>query len=461
MMLVAFAFFFALGSCSKENNVLSPSPGKTGNDSIISKPLPATGKEYILTPDADGRLVVDNSKGQYKPGDILSLKGNFSAVIISNLSGSSGKPIIVRNAPGTVTKIGNPGWNGGAWSTAFGFINCHYLKIGGAKSKSDLVIDGSTQPAREAYFNLTLSSHSDNVEISYLTIKNGGTGIWAKTDPVKNDQSTYYPNSTMENLLIHDVEISGTNNEAMYIGHTALYWNLTANVPYYGSPAGFTPGQNYVQPIKWHNVKIYNNTILSGGADGIQTSAIDQLEISGNIVTNWGGQHNPAHNGGILIGGRTTNTNIYDNYVHDGWGELIQFYGSGENGATHIIRNNLLTNNQGDAVSMRGTNNAIVQILNNTIANVGGVCLRINGYQGMTSPQVVKANAFIQPKPIGSSITFNAYVYTENGGTYTEPASTSADANTRIPSLADAGVDVNNYYQPKSNSAIQGSGYRK
>lgn len=461
MMLLAFAFFLALASCTKEKALLTPSHGSGSDTALATTPVTATGKEYVLTPDADGRLVLDNSKGTYKAGDILSLKGKFTAVIISNLSGTAAKPITVRNAPGAATTIGDAAWNGGAWSTAFGFINCHYLKIGGAKSKSDLVISGSTQAAREAYFNLTLSSHSDNIEISYLTIKNGGTGIWAKTDPVKNDQSTYYPNSTMENLLIHDVEISGTNNEAMYIGHTALYWNLTANVPYYGDPSGFTAGQTYVQPIKWHNVKIYNNTVLSGGADGIQTSAIDLLEVSGNTVTNWGGQHNPAHNGGILIGGRTTNTNVHDNYVHDGWGELIQFYGSGENGATHIIKNNLLANNQGDGVSMRGTDNAVVQILNNTIANPGGVCLRINGYQGMTKPQIVQANAFIQPKPINGAVSFNAYVYTENGGTYTEPAATAANANTRIATLAAAGVNTSNYYQPAANSALGTSGYRK
>ncbi|RFS19555.1 right-handed parallel beta-helix repeat-containing protein [Chitinophaga silvatica] len=459
MMLLAFAFFFALGSCSKEKNTLEiPTHGQT-DTTTAGKPVPSTGKEYTFVPDANGRLLLDDSKGQYKGGDILNLKGTFTTVVITNLKGSAGNPIIVRNAPGTVVKIGVPSWNGGSWSTAFSFVNCHYIKVGGSKSKSDILIDGSTQPSREAYFNLTLSSHSDNFEISNITIRNGGTGIWAKTEPLKDDPSTHYPNSTMENLLIHDVEISETYNEAMYIGHTALYWNLTANAPYYGDPSGFTPGQNYVQPIKWRNVKIFNNRVLSGGKDGIQTSAIDQLEIAGNEVTQWGGQHNSGHNGGILIGGRTTNTNVHDNYVHNGWGELIQFYGTGENGATHIIKNNLLRDNEGDGVSLRGTNNAVIQIQNNTIANVGGVCLRINGYQGMKAPQQVKSNAFIQPKPIGTTVSFNAYVYTENGGVYVE--GTGAEANTRIPTVAEAGVDTNNFYQPKVGSAILSSGYRK
>ncbi|MFY0255797.1 right-handed parallel beta-helix repeat-containing protein [Chitinophaga sp. 30R24] len=456
MLLLVLVFVFTLGGCAKTE---SAKPVETTPDKPATGTAPIAGKEYVLVPDADGRLVIDGSKTSYKGGDVLSLKGTFSAVIFSNLNGTAGSPIIVRNASGTVTKIGNPIWNGGAWSTALGFANCHYIKVGADKNKSDFILDGSTQAAREAYFDITLSNHSDNFEISNITIRNGGTGIWAKTDPVKGDKNTQYPNSQMEGLLIHDVDISGTNNEAMYIGHTALYWNLTANVPYYGDPSGFTAGQEYVQPIKWHHVKIYNNSVSNGGADGIQTAAIDQLEIYKNTVTSWGGQHNSAHNGGILIGGRTTNTNVHDNYVHDGWGELVQFYGSGENGATHIIYNNLLRDNQSDGVSLRGTDNAVVQITNNTIARVGGVCLRINGYQGMAAPQVVKSNAFIQPRLSGGSITYNSYVYTENGGTYTE--GTGADGNTRIASVDVAGIDVNNYYQPKSGSALQSTGYRQ
>ena len=453
---LAMAFIFTTQSCNKAQlDALKP-PVVTKPDSTANKP-PIKGTEYILVPDKDGRLVLDGSK--YKGGDVLRLKGTFTAVMISNLKGAAGSPIIVTNISGTPTKIGNPTWSGGSWSTAINFANCHYVKAGGEKSKSDFVIEGTTLSGKEAYFNFTLSNHTDNFEISNVTIRNGGTGIWAKTDPVKGDLTTQYPNSYMDNLLIHDVSISGTNNEAFYIGHTALYWNLTANAPYYGDPSGFTKGQQYVQPIKWRNVKIYNNDVSNGGADGIQTAAIDGLEVYNNTVTSWGGQHNSGHNGGILIGGRTTNTNVHDNYVHDGWGELIQFYGSGENGATHIIHNNLLRDNQGDGVSLRGTANAVVQITNNTIARVGGVSLRINGYLGMTLPQIVKANAIIQPRLSGGTITLNAYIYTENGGTATE--GTGADINAKFPSIDAAGVDINNFYQPKSGSPLANAGYRK
>ncbi|MET3878204.1 right-handed parallel beta-helix repeat-containing protein [Chitinophaga sp. OAE865] len=450
---VALALVITTESCNKDQiSQLVPENNPT---ETAAKP-PVGAKQYTLVPDKDGRLVVDGSI--YKAGEILNLKGTFSAVVFNNLKGASGSPIIVKNASGTVVKIGNPSWSGGSWATAISFVNCHYVKAGGEKSKSEFVIEGSTQAGREAYFDFTLSQHTDNFEIANVTIHNGGTGIWAKTDPIKGDLTTQYPNSYMDNLLIHDVAISGTNNEAFYIGHTALYWNLTANAPYYGDPSGFVSGQQYVQPIKWRNVKIYNNSVANGGADGIQTAAIDKLEIYGNTVTSWGGQHNSGHNGGILIGGRTTNTNVHDNYVHDGWGELIQFYGSGENGATHIIHNNLLRDNQGDGVSLRGTDKAVVQITNNTIARTGGVSLRINGYFGMTAAQIVKDNAFIQPRVSGGTIALNAYIYTENGASVTE--GTGAEANSKFATVADAGVDTNNFYQPKSGSALLTTGYR-
>ncbi|MEC5144370.1 right-handed parallel beta-helix repeat-containing protein [Chitinophaga sp. 212800010-3] len=458
MFLFVLALAFSLGSCTKDaRKEPKPAPGGTPTDPTVTNVI--KGKEYILVPDANGRLVIDNSNGLYKPGDVLSLKGNFTAVVISNLNGTASAPIIVRNATGTVTNIGNPNWSGGSWATALGFTSCRYVKVGGQTSKNDFLINGSTQTGKEAYFNLGLASHSDNFEISNLTIRNGGTGIWAKTVPLAGDPTTVYPNSYMENLIIHDVSISGTNNEGFYIGHTAIYWNLTTNAPYYGTPAGFTAGQQYVQPIKWRNVKIYNSDVSNIGTTGIQTAAIDGLEIYGNSVTNWGLQHNSGHNGGIMIGGRTTNSNVHDNYVHDGWGELIQFYASGENGGTHIIRNNLLRDNQLDGISLRGTNNAVVQVLNNTVARAGGVSLRVNGYFGMTAPIIANANAFIEPRvATGGTVTLNSYIYTENGGVVTE--GTGALANTKFPTVAAAGVNTTNFYQPISGSALANTGYR-
>lgn len=415
-------------------------------------------KEHTLTADKNGRLIIDNKNNTYRPGDILQLKGNFKSVLISNMSGTAAKPIVIRNYRNTPLTVGEPDWNGGSWSAAFELNNCHYIRLGSMSDRNQFIINGSVQPAREAYRALQIGNKTDNIEVCFLIIKNGGNGIVAKTDPVKGDPSTAYPRSTIRNLSIHDLTITDTKNEAMYIGHTATYWDHTLNQPFYQSPSRFAAGHDYVQPIKWENVRIYNNLVRNSGLDGIQTAAIDGLEIHNNEVTNWGTQHNAAHNGGILIGGRTTNTNTRDNYVHDGWGEFCQFYGSGENSATHIISNNLFINNQSDGISMRGTENAIVKITNNTISGTKGNSLRINGYTGMKGKQIVSGNVFISPNG-GVNIGSRNYVYVEVGGDAVE--GTGEEENKKFPSVTAARVNTQDYYKPVEGSTVNKAGYRK
>ncbi|RQO75558.1 hypothetical protein DBR43_09475 [Pedobacter sp. KBW06] len=426
------------------------------------KPEPPSQKERIFTfiPDKQGQLTIYDKEGFYKGGDILILKGTFTSVYISNLNGSATRPIVIKNAKGTVTTIGNSSWDGVDLSFGFHLVESHYIVLGGERSKSEFVLNGSKSANRHAYNNLVLSDHTDHIEIKNMIISNGGTGILAKTDPKKGDPSTHHPNSKLEELSIHDVMIDRTKNEAMYIGHTATYWNLTSGEPFYLDPSKFIPGKEYVQPIKWEKVKIYNNKVQNSGYDGIQTAAIDQLEVYNNTVINWATAHNSVHNGAILIGGRTTNTNTHDNVVHHGWGEMLQFYGSGENGAKHVIHNNLFNSNQSyDGISLNGIQNAAVEISNNTVALITGVAIRINGYLGMKAPIVIRRNALIQPRLNGLPIVLNAYIYIENDGIVIEGS--GKDVNVKVPVLEQAKVDVNNFFQPLNGSILGESGYRK
>ncbi len=458
---IAVSASILAASCSK-NDLADPISSATGADST-SGPQTETGavsgRTYTLTANKDGYLSINNSNGYYKPGDQIFLKGTFKAIYIDNMSGTASLPIYIKNPDGAVTTIGNPNWNGGAYAEAVRFSNCHHVKFGAVTNKSQFLIKGSTQSGRQAYFNIILTKKTDNFELRNIRMTGGGTGVWAKTDPVKGDASTWYPNAVMKNLVIRGMEISGTNNEAMYIGHTATYWDLTSGLSYYGSPSGFTSGHQYVQPIKWSGVKIYDNYVHDGGADGIQTAAIDQLEVFRNEVKNWALQHNSSHNGGILIGGRVTNSNVHDNYVHDGWGELLQFYGSGSG---HIIRNNLFRDNQGghDGISLRGTEQATITISYNTVARTGGNSIRLNGYNGqMKAAQIINANVLIQPRMGGGPLYDNAYIYTEGGATY--KAGTGTLVNKKYSTVTLALVSVTNFYQPLSGSTIGTAGYHR
>jgi hypothetical protein len=77
----------------------------------------------------------------------------------------------------------------------------------------------------------------------------------------------------------------------------------------------------------------------------------------------------------------------------------------------------------------------------------------------MTSQQIAKGNALIQPRMGGAPLYPNAYIYTEGGATVTE--GTGAEANTKFSTVEAADVDTSNFYQPRLNSAVSASGYRK
>jgi len=69
----------------------------------------------------------------------------------------------------------------------------------------------SLTATRTAYFNLANVALSDNFEVSYITIQDGGTGLYAKTEPVPGDANTYDPvggpYTYLNNFKFHDVNI--------------------------------------------------------------------------------------------------------------------------------------------------------------------------------------------------------------------------------------------------------------
>lgn len=440
--------------------------------------FPHSGNVFTLVPDSQNRLLIDNSNNFYQPGDTIQLRGTFYSVGVNNLSGNSSTPITITNYPGEVTSIGEVTWNGGAYSQAMPITNSHYLLISG-EDKSKLIFDGSTQSAKTAYNIFYASQHTDNLEVANFTLRNGGTGFTVKTNPDASDATSYDNDNQLYNYSFHDFEIYGTLQEGLYIGHTATYWDLTANAPFYGiigdTSTGWNSSHTYVRPNKLNHVKIFNGLIHDTGYDGIQTAAIDDLEVYQNEVYNYGTGEHSGDVSGICDGGRNTNTNFHDNIVHDGHGEFMYVFGSGGNGtSTHIIYNNLFYNNSvgnltptPDGVSIRGTDQLQVQVNNNTIATTAGQAIRINSYYetGTKPPQLINANALMAPKQgnganaPGTIFDPQSYYYTENGGTYT--LGTAGNVNTKFTTVAAANVDTSNYYQPNVGSPINASGYRR
>lgn len=411
---------------------------------------------YVFTPDSRGRLDIElDTTSQIKPGSTIFLKGRFLSIRFIGLKGTAQEPIRITNYPGQTLIAGDPNWSKGAYSNAVQLLECQHIILGGENSKSDFITEGSIQPkVRASYFGVTLRPFTDNVEVRNMTIKNGGIGISAKTDPVKDDPKTWYPNTVLENLSIHDVEIYGAVGEAMYLGHTSLWWGWDENGRGYNAGAKPTnPAHTYVIPIRWKHVKIYNNYVHHLGYDGIQASAMDQLEIYDNEVANFGLEKIKGQCMGIVVGGRTTNTNTHDNYAHDGYGELIQFHGADEGNATHAIHNNLLVNSQESGIGIYGaTDAATILITNNTVVGCQSFAVQANGKYYETKVELFN-NVFMSCYQ--KDLSLQQYIRVMNG------AEVKDTDNKQFDTATNAIVDPKNFYQPLPGSSIGDAGYKR
>lgn len=419
------------------------------------EPIPEH-QTFIITPDADGRAFIANdSLSPYLPGDTIYLKGVFTHVRIKELSGSEEKPIIVTNFPGETLIISNPTWNGGGYAQGMQVLGCRHLILGGESGASEFMIEGSTQASRGSFFCLNIREYSDNIEVRNMTILNGGMGIMAKTDPVLGSPESWHPNTTLNNLSIHDVYISGVSEEAMYIGHTAKRWGWDeSGKGYNATNMEENPAHTYVEPIMWNQVAIYNNRIEDPELDGIQCSAIHGLHVYNNVVKNWGLKNNLYHSLGISVGGRATESNVHDNLLLGGTGESIQFFG--EKNSSHKIHNNLIVGTQSSAIAIYDGGSP--EITNNTIASIGGYAIKVNA-RSEQSPETVNAyhNVFIETLQLNREPWIrDFYIRRENGGLIEDRD------NIKYETLQEADVDPDNYYQPNPTDTVIGkAGYRR
>jgi hypothetical protein len=401
-------------------------------------------KKYDLKPDAQGYLII---RGTYKPGDTIQLNGYFKAVAVYDLSGAAGKPITITNVPGQTLIIGDSAWSGGAWPHGLAIRNSRYLHIYGTTrhnfkliGSNSIAKDGNGYPVKAAYFNLIIGELSDNVTAHDITIRHGGTGVWAKTEVSASNPNTWFPRRYLDNFEFYNFDIYNTTNEAFYIGHTATRWNIKTNQPMYTAT---TDTVTYKQPVKLRNVKVRHNYIHDVATDGIQTAAIDSLLIHDNIISNWATAKDWNHNGGILIGGRVNNFAVHDNRVLNGWGEFMQIYADA---GPAIVRNNLFVNNKLSGIGLRGGPGLVVQFLNNTIIQSGESAFRINGASGGTGKNIIKKNIIAQPGT-------GRYYYLENGGAMSD------EDNKTFATLAEAKLNPLLYYQPLVTSSAIGYGY--
>lgn len=422
------------------------------------------GRRFIFTPDAQGfRVINDVSGTTYLPGDTIFLNGHFRGIELRGLRGAKNNRIVVTNAPGTIATLGDSTWPGGAWAHGPAFRNCQWVEVTGSSmdsfrvigSKSDVIIGGA--PAKNAYNSMVISELSYGFAVHKIIVKYGGTGIFCKTDVSISNSATWEPNTRLTDFDFYDLHVIGTYNEAMYIGHTASYWNINNNTPLYPGPSDPTPDPAiYKRPLKLINVNIHDIFIDSIGNDALQTAAIDSLHVYNMHITRYALKHQFDHNGGMLIGGRVKELYVHDNWIHDGWGEYIQVYAEG--GGRADIENNLMYRNSLDGISMRGSNNLIVNLKRNTIAYTGGNAIRINGYTGQTGFNIIEQNIIAEPAKNSGEVLPQSYIYLENGGKALE-SSTPPQDNKKYQTGAEVNWNEGNFFKPNTGSTAIGYGY--
>ncbi len=246
-----------------------------------------------------------------KPGDTLLFEnGNRDFFIIKNFHGSPEKPIIITNSGGVVT-IDTDHYFG------ISIQNCRYIKItgtGALDSEYGFMIERVDKGS-----GMGIGYLSSDFEIDHFSIKNCFTaGIYAKTDPGCTFTSVR-DSFVQYNTIIHDNYIENAGLEGMYIGSSK----------YSGQTISCNGKDTLLLPHVLEGVRIYNNTIISSGWDGIQvSSASKDCKIFNNIILYDSQFETSSQMSGILIGGGTK-CDCFNNYIANGKGEGIEIHGLG------------------------------------------------------------------------------------------------------------------------------------
>jgi hypothetical protein len=333
----------------------------TDNLNIVVKSASTSTTSHTLQFDSKGDAYFPNGTGLgWKPGDTVYIPaGNYNLIDLGNIKGTAAQPIVIRNKGGLVTlqqiRLNN---------------KIEYFKILGNGAPGITYGIKINNTKEQIAFAASMVS---DMEVGYIEVSKGATGIVVKKNPVAGDPSTQYPNYVIRNIKIHHTYVHDIVGEGMYIGSTV--------------PSGTADGI----PIRLENVQIYNNTVERTGWDGIQMSTtVGVNSIHDNIVRNFGTANFSSQQSGIGLGGAATG-DIYNNTISNGTGWGINAMGYG-----------------------------VIRIYNNTVENVGANGIdkgnesiyaddRVTGPETFPKQQMIITNNIIKnPQPDGA-IRVGAY----------------------------------------------------
>lgn len=281
----------------------------------ISADLNAQSNCYVIVPLSQN--VIDGSA--IPPGSIICVEaGNRDYLLIRNMTGNLGSPIIIKNFNGAVV-----------------IQTTHYYGIK-LSNCSNVVLSGSGVAGIHYGFNITGVSNgvgitiddlSTHTEVNHVKISNTKfSGIIAKTDPSCTNFSATREKFTMYDLKINNCYLHDIGDEGFYIGSSKYTGQYLPSC------------DTTVLPHLIEGVYIHDNIIERTGWDGLQVSSSSKnCFVHNNRISFDSQRETQDQMSGIIIGGGSQ-CDCYNNIVLDGKGDGIDYFGSGN----QKIYNNLI-----------------------------------------------------------------------------------------------------------------------
>jgi hypothetical protein len=401
------------------------------------------------------------------PGDeVLLMAGNYHQILIRDIHGLPGEPVIFRNEGGRVI-IRNEAHYG------ISVRNCSYFDFAG-NGDSDFQY-GICIKKVERGAGISFEKLSTNFSISFFEISNTKlSAIIAKSDPNCTFESLR-ENFTMKDVIIHSNYIHDVESEALYVGHT--YYN--------GTVLNCNDADTLVLPHVIEGVYVYNNIISRTGRNAIQiSSAYADCSIYDNIISYDSQLETYNQMGGIIIGGGSV-CDCYNNHIANGKGSGIEVFGRGN----FLIFNNLIENpgrthkpdtlhsffpKHGIFIKDVSTDpGATIGVFHNTIiypksdgilftnTSLAGSYIQNNIIVGPGSFEQIGTNAFIHNKNVDLVISNNLLLNSAGEGCFSDHF--ESDYSLRQTSKAiDKGTDLSSFgitFDMKYLARPMGNGY--
>lgn len=369
---------------------------ESGNESGLSNVIQMT-TDGALTANAcdftlaSGTRDLDGTQTSIPAGSIICLEsGSRGQIQMSNLTGTPSQPITVVNFGGLVD-VYNSSTNSGTAFRLFGSSHIRVAGTGDPNVEYGIKLDSASAQGFEA------ASLSTNIEVHQIeaTGQDVFAGIMMKTDD-KSSCSTQ--DFVQYRSSVHDNKLYGMKGEAIYLGSSG-YDNQNS--------VGC-----YEHVLK--GVRVFNNDIFNTGRDGLQVgSGTEDVEIFSNRIENTGiypGIGN-SHRHGIEINPGTVGK-LYNNTIINAGFNGINMQGMG--GMT--VFNNLVDGAGGSGIyafikNRPGDPDDIgYYIVNNTFVDVTNHGLFMNAGSG--EGHVFYNNIVVHP---GENGTDKLYMYVSNG----------------------------------------------